>query len=360
MKMVLKFINGIFITTVLLWMGALVLYVFTTIDLLSFRQWEDMKLVGHPHRAVISSPEAVTGVEIDHHAITDTVLYNKLLLHLVHNQPSVKWPVNAGYPLPGALLPYNRIVAFYGNLYSSRMGILGELPGDDMIKQLAEEVDKWQQADTCIPVVPALHYIAVTAQREPGKDRKYRLHMPQREIDKVFSLAENAHAIVFLDVQPGLSSLQEELPLLEKYLIRPDVHLGIDPEYSMKNGQIPCASIGTFDAADINYAISWLAALVRQHNLPPKILVVHRFTQGMLTNYKNIRIQPEVQLVMNMDGFGDIAKKIDTYKCWISGEPVQFTGFKLFYKNDIITGGHLMQPTEVLALYPQPVYIQYQ
>jgi hypothetical protein len=38
-----------------------------------------------------------------------------------------RWPVKAPYPLAGALLPYNRIIAYYGNLYSTRMGILGEL-----------------------------------------------------------------------------------------------------------------------------------------------------------------------------------------------------------------------------------------
>lgn len=358
--MVLKFINGAFITAVILWTGILVLYVFTAIDLLSIGQMEDMKQVGHPHKVTISQPGVDITEEHEGAETTDSSRYNNILLHLVHNKPSAKWPVNTGYPLPGALLPYHRIVAFYGNLYSAKMGILGELPGDDMVKQLAEEVDKWKQADTSLPVVPALHYIAVTAQSQPGKDRKYRLHMPSGEIDKVLELAKKAHAIVFLDIQPGWSSLQGELPLLEKYLSRPDIHVGIDPEYSMKNKQVPCTSIGTFDAEDINYTITWLAALVRQYHLPPKILVIHRFTQGMVTNYKNIHIQPEVQVVMNMDGFGGVAKKKDSYQCWISGEPVQFTGFKLFYKNDVITGGHLMQPAEVLELYPQPVYIQYQ
>jgi hypothetical protein len=36
----------------------------------------------------------------------------------------------------GALLPYNRIIAYYGNLYSTRMGILGELPRKEMLAKL--------------------------------------------------------------------------------------------------------------------------------------------------------------------------------------------------------------------------------
>ena len=157
-----------------------------------------------------------------------------------------------------------------------------------------------------------------------------------------------------------MSCLQDELPGLEKYLRRPEVHLGIDPEYAMKNKKPPCSSIGTFDAADINYASEWLASIVQHYKLTPKILVVHRFTQGMVTNYKDIRLRPEVQLVMNMDGFGEAAKKIATYKEWIAGQPVQFTGFKLFYKNDAAIKGQMMDPKEILQLYPQPIYIQYQ
>lgn len=290
----------------------------------------------------------------------DTVLYNNLLQHLVNNRPSVKWPVKTGYPLPGAILPFKRIVAYYGNFYSSRMGILGELPSDQMLEQLTMEVKKWEMADTVLPVIPALHYIAVTAQSTPGTSKKYRLQMPAAEIEKVLQLAQKINAIVFLDIQVGLGSLQEEIPAMEKYLRLPNVHLGIDPEYSMKNGQVPCTSIGTFDAADINYATSYLSDLVQQNHLPPKILVVHRFTQAMITNYRNILIRQEVQIVINMDGFGSQAKKIDTYKSWIAGQPVQFTGFKLFYKNDKANGGHLMEPAEVLQLYPRPVYIQYQ
>ena len=57
----------------------------------------------------------------------DTADYNKRMLALSNGDTTGKWPVKTPYPLPGALLPYNRIIAFYGNLYSKRMGILGEL-----------------------------------------------------------------------------------------------------------------------------------------------------------------------------------------------------------------------------------------
>lgn len=294
--------------------------------------------------------------------ILDTVLFNRKLLQLVHNKPTQHWPVKTDYPLTGAVLPFKRIIAYYGNLYSAGMGILGSLPPDQMLEKLQREVKNWKQADTLTPVLPALHYIAVTAQRSPGVSHKYRLRMPFHQIDRILEIAKKIDALVFLDIQVGHSTLQDEIPQLKKYLLLPHVHLGIDPEYSMKGGEVPCSVIGTFDASDINYSSDYLAQLVREHNLPPKILVVHRFTQNMVTNYKKIKTSPEVQIVVNMDGFGFPAKKMNTYEDWVAGEPVQFTGFKLFYKNDVQNKNHpvLMQPHEILNLYPRPVYIQYQ
>jgi hypothetical protein len=291
----------------------------------------------------------------------DTALYDAMMTHMVNGDSSGKWPVKHAYPSGGAILPAQRIIAYYGNLYSKQMGILGELPEQQMLDKLQGEVKKWQAADTAVKVIPALHYIAITAQQSPGAAGKYRLRMPFKEIDKVLVMAEKINALVFLDIQVGLSNLQSELPEFEKYLKMPHVHFGIDPEFSMKSGHAPGKVVGTFDAADINYATEYLAKLVKENNIPPKILVVHRFTQAMVTNYKNIKLRPEVQIVMDMDGWGHQARKFNTYRTFIHREPVQFTGFKIFYKNDLKeANSHILQPAEVLKLKPQPVYIQYQ
>lgn len=271
------------------------------------------------------------------------------------------WPVKTVYPNAGALLPFNRIIAYYGNLYSKGMGVLGQYPEEEMLARLDVEVKKWEVADPSTPVIPALHYIAVVAQGSPGKDGKYRARMPGSEIDKVIKIATKINAVVFLDIQVGFSNLQTEVPLLEKYLKLPNVHLGVDPEFSMKTGIRPGKIVGTLDATDINFATNYLAKIVKENNLPPKVLVVHRYTQKMVTNYKEIKPLPEVQIVMHMDGWGGAAKKIGTYKNFIYPEPIQFTGFKLFYKNDVLTAGTtLMTPSDLLKLNPQPLYIQYQ
>lgn len=292
--------------------------------------------------------------------LSDIEEYDSKIAHIVNGDSSGRWPVKTEYPLPGAIFPFKRIVAFYGNLYSKQMGILGELPPAKMLAKLQQEVAAWQKADSVLEVVPALHYIAVTAQGSPGKGNTYRLRMPFHQIDSVLNMASKINALVFIDVQVGHSTLQQELPELEKYLKMPNVHLGIDPEFSMKGGQAPGKIVGTFDASDINYATEYLAKMVIENKLTPKVFIVHRFTQKGVTNYKQIKTRPEVQIVMDMDGWGHPPLKINTYMQYIHKEPVEYTGFKLFYKNDIKNNGRLLTPSEVLALKPQPVYIQYQ
>lgn len=281
-------------------------------------------------------------------------------LYGISTTTQYRWPAEAAYPNAGALLPFRRIVAYYGNFYSTRMGVLGEYEEDVMLEKLRATVAAWNAADPTTPVIPAIDYIAVTAQESPI-DGTYRARMPEKEIDKALDLASRVSGIVILEIQVGLSTLQSELPLLEKYFKKPNVHLALDPEFSMKTGDKPGDVIGTFNAADINYAAEYLAKLVRDNDLPPKVLVVHRFTQNMVTGYRNIRPLPEVQIVMDMDGWGSPAKKLNTYNTFIATEPVQFTGFKIFYKNDLKSPStRLLTPTELLKLHPIPIFIQYQ
>lgn len=270
------------------------------------------------------------------------------------------WPVDIPPALPGSILPARRIVAFYGNPLSRRMGILGAKPVDSMLARLDREVARWEKADSTMPVQPALHLIAVVAQGSPGRDGKYRQRADSALIERVYGWAQSRHALLFLDIQLGRSTLEDELPRLMPFLRRPDVHLGLDPEFAMGSKGIPGTRIGTLDAAQVNEAIDTLAALVTRDSLPPKVLVVHRFTRDMLTHYDKIELDPRVQVVIDMDGWGPPWMKRESYRRYVAKYPVEYTGFKLFYHNDTKAGDKLMTPRQVLALFPRPVYIQYQ
>jgi hypothetical protein len=212
-------------------------------------------------------------------------------------------------------------------------------------------------------VQPALHLIAVVAQGAPGRDGKYRLRMDTSLIEKVYGWAQQKNALLFLDVQVGQSTLQQELPRLIPFLSRPNVHLAIDPEFSMhyeREGMAPGKKIGEMSSSDVNYAASVLEQVVSEKHLPPKILIVHRFTRKMVLGASQIKLDPRVQIVMDMDGWGPPWLKFDSYRDYEVAEPVEFTGFKLFFHNDVRKGDALLTPAEVLRLIPRPLYIQYQ
>jgi hypothetical protein len=275
--------------------------------------------------------------------------------------PGKRWPASTVYPNGDAILPFKRILAYYGNFYSKKMGILGEYSEEEVLRRLASTTAMWNAADPTTPVMPAIEYIAMTAQNTAGADKMYRAVMPNKEIDKAYAMAEKINGILILDIQVGLSTVQKELPKFKDYLMRPNVHLAIDPEFSMKTGKRPGTVIGTESSRDINYVINYLSDIVRENKLTPKILLVHRFTEKMVTEANLIKPTPEVQVVIVMDGWGSKELKRGTYRAVIESEPVQFAGIKLFYKNDLkgaSTG--LLTPAEVLNLKPKPIYIQYQ
>jgi hypothetical protein len=323
----------------------------------------DSKLNQLAHITISTSTATTTSMGGTH--ATSTATSTIVARPAATSTPSHKttlWPVVAPYPKVGAILPFNRIVAYYGNFYSKAMGVLGEYSPDTVLAMLAVETDKWRLADPTTPVIPALNYIAVTAQGSAGDDGMYRLRMPKDQIQKALDLANRVNGIMFLEVQVGLSTAQQEVPLFDEYLAQKNVHLALDPEFSMKkSGKRPGSVIGTMDAVDINWAIDHLSKIVRDNNLPPKVLLVHRFTENMVTNYKLITPTPEVQVAIVMDGWGTPELKERVYEHVITDEPVQFTGIKLFYKNDLKAPSAGLMPTkQVLDLMPAPSYIQYQ
>ncbi len=268
-------------------------------------------------------------------------------------------PLVTAVPTPDPsrpLLPDHRIVAYYGNPLAKQMGVLGELAPTDMLSQLKQQVAAIAAADRTRTVLPALELVTPAAQADPGDEGLYRARMKTEVIEQVAQWAEANQALLIVDVQPGRSSVAEEVDALLPFLRRPYVHLALDPEFAMPAGRAPGEVVGTMDASAINGAIRTLADLVISEHLPPKVLIVHRFTEGMLTNYAEIRPDPRVQVVVTMDGFGPPPLKLAQYDEYVHNQLVERAGIKLFYHHDV----PLLTPQQIVDLDPFPDLVIYQ
>lgn len=284
------------------------------------------------------------------------VLASALAAAAAAAEPPAYYPPAMPAPRRDALLPWSRIVTYYGNPLSKRMGILGEIPPAEMMAGLEREAKEWAKADPLTRVKPGLELVATVAADTPGPSGLYRTRMPDALIAKVIGWARSKGWLIILDVQVGHAPVKDEVERLRPFLESPDVHLALDPEFDMPRGVVPGRRIGTTDARAVNEAIALLASMIEKKGLPPKLLLVHRFTEGMLTNAPAVKLDPRVQVVMVMDGYGSPAFKRTAYRIAIRKEPVQYAGLKLFYKND----RPQMTPKEALTLTPGPSVIIYQ
>ena len=253
-------------------------------------------------------------------------------------------------------LPNSRIVAFYGNPLSSVMGPLGQYGDSDLIAKLHEQAQTYADLDPSHPVVPALDYVTPIAQPVPMGDGSWIYRMPTASIEHYINLANDNHALFFFDMQIGHSSIQKEVNLLWQYVQRPGVSLTLDPEFDMPPGGVPSQTFGRMTAAEINWVIDRLSALVQQQQLPPKTLIIHQFLAQMLPDWQKIHRRPGVNIVTCVDGFGSPGEKIDDYRMFDKEQLIQYPGMKLFYKLD----KPVMTPKSVLALDPSPLMVMYQ
>jgi hypothetical protein len=257
---------------------------------------------------------------------------------------------------PGGIFPHNRVLTFYGFPGNDQMGILGQYQPEDLLERMREQAAEYEEADPTRPVLIAMEVIASVAQAEPQADGSYLLDASAEILDQYTEFAEENDILLIFDVQIGYRTVEAEVEGLRPWLEKPFVHLAIDPEFAMRDGQIPGDHIGQIDGADVTWAQNYLVDLTTELGIPPKFLIVHQFLESMIENKDTIEMVKGVQLVIDSDGFGPPSDKRNTYGVTNSANPIEYNGVKLFYDQD----KPLMTPNEVLALDPVPDLIIYQ
>ncbi|MGG1629524.1 hypothetical protein [Rossellomorea sp. NRS-1567] len=250
----------------------------------------------------------------------------------------------------------HRLVAYYGTPDSENMGILGELEPEEYMKKLKEQTQAYSDADPDRPAVPTIELITTMAQSEPGPDGDYVRMTSEENIEEYVELAEKHDALVLLDIQLGTDTVMEQVKMVEKWLMHPHVHLAIDTEFHVAEGEKPGEDLGQVDGKEIQKAVEYVSELTEKNNLPDKLVLVHQFTSDVLTNKEAIQPTDNVEVAINFDGWGASADKQALYGKYIRNEPKQYGAFKIFYDKDV----PVMEPEDVLKMEPSPAIINYQ
>ncbi|WP_082232063.1 hypothetical protein [Halobacillus massiliensis] len=250
----------------------------------------------------------------------------------------------------------HRLVAYYGTPQSANMGILGTLEPEEFMRQLKEQTQAYSDADPDRPAIPTIELITTMAHRDPGPDGTYVSQLPDEKIEEYVKLAEKHDAIVLLDVQLGTDTVMNQVKSLEKWLKHPNVHLAIDTEFQVDEGEVPGEDLGQVDGQEVQEAVEYLSQLTEENNLPDKFVLVHQFTEHVLTNKDAIQPTDNVEVALNFDGWGNSIDKMALYKKYVRDKPSQYGGFKIFYDKD----QPVLTPEEVVKMDPSPAIVNYQ
>lgn len=246
---------------------------------------------------------------------------------------------------------YNMIVALYGRPHVKTMGTLGKQPLAQTIQMAKEKAKLYEKAlGNGKHVTPGFDLIYEMATSEPGKNGKYVITLNQKTLLEYITAAQKNGIVVFIDVQLGKKSPAQAVKPLLKYLKYDNVHIAIDPEFSVDNLTVrPGKKIGSITGTQINEVQHMMRDYIKANGIKDdKILLIHMFTEHMVTGKKAIKYTDRVHLAMHLDGHGSPALKIKTYNGLYTDTRAGLVagGFKVFYKQD----KPRMTPRQVLGL----------
>ncbi|MEE8422561.1 MAG: hypothetical protein V3S31_07270, partial [Dehalococcoidia bacterium] len=176
-------------------------------------------------------------------------------------------------------------------------------------------------------------------------------------LDRWVELARERGLLLIVDIQIGWADPLEEVERLAGVLAKPFVHVALDAEWATRaSGRAPGEVIGTLAAADVNAVQRYLAGIVQRYNLPPKALILHQFRGFMLTDTETYLDVSEVEIVIDMDGFGSPWAKLTNYEEFSLASYAERPAIKLFFDWDT----PLMSPERIQGLAAPPDLVIYQ
>ncbi|MBF6599191.1 MAG: hypothetical protein IVW36_01625 [Dehalococcoidia bacterium] len=259
-------------------------------------------------------------------------------------------------PRPPSLFDNAQVVAFYGSPISGALGVLGRFPPQEMASWLLGEAGIYDALNGNRGVVPALDLIYSQAQADPTANGLYLRYLDDATVQRYIALAEQRGLQLILDLQIGRGDILGEVQKIGAYLANPRVHLAIDPEYAVGPNGVPIETPGVITGDQINAVQAYLNGIVQANNLPPKLFVIHQFMDQTVVNGEVTQRFPGVDLVLNMDAYGDARGKADKYRLFAGRPYAQHRSYNVFLKLD----APVASEQDVMNLTPQPDMVEYQ
>ena len=275
-------------------------------------------------------------------------------------------PIALAVAVPAAIPPWvppasyfdrAQVVSLYGADRVASLGALGEGTPEqaaDRVRRLAQEYDALNGDRD---VIGALHLIVDVAQPLPGRAGDYLERGDLAVVERYVELARERGLLLFLDLQIGWSDPLVDVWRLREALREPFVHIALDPEFATgPRLGVPGIALGRLEAVQVNAVQQYLAQFVREYELPPKILVLHQFLVSMLPDTDQWERLDEVEITIDMDGYGAPYPKLLGYDLFANSDYAERTALKLFYDWDV----PMLSVRDVLAIGRPPDYIIYQ
>lgn len=279
------------------------------------------------------------------------------------NQPPPAKPVKPPIPpwhFPDdatTIFPGSRLVALYGSPGAPVLGVLGRqdlVASIKRVKQLAADYQPYSKQH----ILPTFEIIATVASESPTDNNDYSREISPTVLRQWIDSARKAGVYVVLDLQPGRTDFLTQAKRLAPLLEQPNVGLALDPEWRLTATQVPLAQIGAVSIKEVNQTADWLASLVKQHDLPQKLFLLHQFRLDMLPGREQLDTShTNLAYVIQMDGQGTQSQKQDTWHTILKQPPAHT---KFGWKNFLIKDSHMLTPAQTMRLKPIPWYISYQ
>ncbi len=256
---------------------------------------------------------------------------------------------------PASWLKNTTILAEYGRAFNvapvlGRVGLFGNM--DDFAQDVAVWEAKIRPHNGGKKIRPAIHLIYAMATPCGGDCLSYL--DDDAGVDIVREYIEPARKrgwLVVLDTQLGSSDpvAQVRRMMAKGYLRYDNVQVALDPEFRAAPGQAtPGIPIGSVAAHEVNAAANLLGEYTRSHKLAhKKILLVHSFNFAMIREGAEVRGHPDVDLVLDADGFGSPSLKVATYNALTKRDSfphIRHRGIKLFPEGPSAPPGHSDTP----------------